>query len=315
LPAPQRPVQERRPEFDRPREDYRPREVYTEGPPQTNGKAIASLVLGIVSLFLGLLVGILALIFGILANKEINRTRDRQVGQGFATAGIVLGIISFVTSAAAVFLLIAVVKVREAAERAGSQNNLKLLSLATINCADSNAGRIPDDGAICTADGRPLLSWRVAILPFLDESPLFRQFHLNEPWDSEHNRHLITQMPRAFAHPGFKKDSAQGLTYYRAIVGPDTAWAKGSRFPASITDGTGHTILVVEAEDAVPWTKPDELIYDPNGPLPRFSKYFKSGFQAAMWDGSVRSISPRTSEATLRAACTARAGDFLGPDW
>jgi hypothetical protein len=73
--------------------------------------------------------------------------------------------------------------------------------------------------------------------------------------------------------------------------------------------------MIVEAEDPVPWTKPDELVYDPKGPLPGFSKRYKYGFNVALWDTSARRVSHDTSEATLRAALTAHANDFLGPDW
>ena len=55
-----------------------------------------------------------------------------------------------------------------------------------------------------TTDGadKPLLSWRVAILPFLEQQPLYEQFHLDEPWDSPHNKTLIEQMPQVYAIPG-----------------------------------------------------------------------------------------------------------------
>ncbi len=310
-PAPLRPRRDERSRFSEPIDE----DDYPGGPATTNGKATASLIFGLLSMLTGLLLGVVAIIFGILAKKEIGVSRGRQGGDGLATAGIVMGSLSFVLTGVVYLLLLpAISRVREAAGRAQSQNNLKQMALGVIKTADDHDGRI--QGAILSPDGRPLLSWRVAMLPNLEQAPLYRQFHLNEPWDSDHNRQLISRMPKTFAYPGDQEAAAQGLTYYRAIVGPDTAFAPRTRYPAGISDGTSQTIMIVEAEDPVPWTKPDELVYDPNGPLPRFSKRRPRGFQAVLWDGSVQNVdSERISERTLRAACTARGNDVLGPDW
>jgi hypothetical protein len=97
--------------------------------------------------------------------------------------------------------------------------------------------------------------------------------------------------------------------------GPPVSPGPGPRFPADITDGTSNTILVAEAATAVPWTKPDELIYDPNGPLPPLGGHFTGGFQVVMADGSVHWVSKSVSETTLRAAITRGGGEVLGPDW
>src|SRR5207302_1956982 len=103
----------------------------------------------------------------------------------------------------AALLLPAVQKVRMAAGRTRSANNLKQMALATINYADA-FGRAPA-AAICDKNGKPLLSWRVAILPFIEQDNLYKQFHLDEPWDSDHNKKLLARMPNVYALPGVQQ--------------------------------------------------------------------------------------------------------------
>src|SRR5207244_2364868 len=113
-----------------------------------------------------------------------------------------------------------------------------------------------------TANGKPLLSWRVLILPYIEQDALYRQFKLDEPWDSPHNLKLLPLMPKIYAPVGAKPKEPHS-TYYQAIVGPGAAWehtkdGKGMRIQ-NFTDGTSNTITVAEAREAVPWTKPDDI--------------------------------------------------------
>ncbi|MBV9849448.1 MAG: DUF1559 domain-containing protein, partial [Armatimonadetes bacterium] len=210
-------------------------------------------------------------------------------------------------------LIPAVAKVREAATKIQSANNLKQISLAMLNHNDA-VGKFPA-AAICDANGKPLLSWRVAILPYVEGGSLYSQFKLDEPWDGPNNSKLLSQMPKVYALPG-DTTTPPGHTYYRVFVGGGAAfdWREGYRL-TEFTDGTSNTILVVEAATAVPWTKPDELDYDPNGPLPPLGGHFSSGAQVVMADGSVRFIPQSVSQATLRALITRGANDLPGTDW
>ena len=117
------------------------------------------------------------------------------------------------------------------------------------------------------------------------------------------------------ADPKFKK---KGLTFYRAIVGPGSGFeprdGRLSNKLMDIKDGSSNTIMFVEATDPVPWTKPDELVYDPNGSLPRFGGHFRGGFHVAMFDGSVRFLTYDISEQALRAALTADGGENIPLD-
>jgi hypothetical protein len=151
----------------------------------------------------------------------------------------------------------------------------------------------------------PNLSWRVTLLPYIEEKVLYNQFHLDEPWDSPHNRQLLTRMPDLYRIP--ETDDPPGMTRYRVFVGKAAAFElpePGARDPRGrrIQDfkNLGDTILVVESADPVPWTKPDELVYDPEGPLPRLSQV-AGGPRALMGGGTdVRVLDPNMPEAELR---------------
>jgi len=166
--------------------------------------------------------------------------------------------------------------------------------------------------AVCGPDGKPLLSWRVLILPFIEQEALYKQFHLDEPWDSPHNIELLPKMPTIYG-PYRTKQTYDGLTYFRAIVGPGATFegTTGLKF-ADFTDGTSNTILIAEAWDPVPWTKPDELVYDPDGPLPRFGGIMKDGrFRALFADGHVQDISEAVREDSIRALITRNGGEAV----
>jgi len=213
----------------------------------------------------------------------------------------------------AALLLPAVQKVRMAAGRAQGQNNLKQMALAMHNYADTY-GRLPA-AAICDKNGKPLLSWRVAILPYIEQDNLYKQFHLDEPWDSEHNKKLVTVIPRVYLLPGVNQPGDTN-THYRVFYGNGAGFElnKGIRF-VDITDGTSNTIMIVEASEGVPWTKPEELEFQPDKPLPPLGKQSADGFNVAMFDGSGRFISKSITATTMKALITRAGGDLPGSDF
>jgi len=204
----------------------------------------------------------------------------------------------------------------EASERTKSINNMKELGLAAFNYLDKY-GTFPP--AYSTdKDGKRLLSWRVHVLPFLGQEKLYKEFHLDEPWDSDHNKKLIARMPAVFRSSANPKLIADFKTTYLAPIGDATMWpgAKGVRI-AEVTDGTSNTIFLVDADDdaAVVWTKPEDLGYDAKAPTTGLSDRFHGGFLASIADGSVRLISNSISKTTLQAAFTRNGGEVLGSDW
>jgi hypothetical protein len=197
----------------------------------------------------------------------------------------------------------------ERASEIQEQNNLKMISLAMLNY-ESAYGTYPANGF--SSKQKPLLSWRVAILPYVEGGNLYNEFHLDEPWDSEHNKKLIPRMPKIFLLPGQKNE---GKTHYRVFQQNGSMFEneKGSTI-ASITDGTSNTMLVCPIKEAVEWTKPDELIFDPKGEVKKHL-YFRDGkINACFADASIRKFSDKIKETTLKALITKNGGEVLPED-
>jgi hypothetical protein len=205
-----------------------------------------------------------------------------------------------------------VAKLRGAAARQQSINNLKQHALAMHQYLDDNK-HFPTHASY-DKQGRPLLSWRVLILPQIGEKELYDEFKLDEPWDSAHNKKLIAKMPQAFRNPRSK--SAPGKTTYMVLVGKETMFPPGSKGLriADVTDGTSNTILVVEGDDdhAVTWTRPDDLRYDPQQPLRGLGGRKDGNFLAAFADGSVHAIARTIALDTLRALVTPAGNEVVG---
>jgi hypothetical protein len=205
---------------------------------------------------------------------------------------------------------------RQGNARRVSQNNLKQIGLAMHNYHDTYKGFPP--AALRNQAGKPLLSWRVAILPFIEENELYQQFKFDEPWDSPDNLKLIKFMPRVFADPTGKTKDV-GRTYYQVFVGPGTAFEHLNRGAfanvrfSDITDGSSNTLMVVEAGRPVIWTKPDDIVFDPKMDVPRPGGLFPDGFNAAMCDGSVRFFRHTVPQATLRLLIQRNDGQPIPP--
>jgi hypothetical protein len=183
-------------------------------------------------------------------------------------------------------------------------NRLKTVALAMAEYEQAHCTLPP--AAVYDPGGRPLLSWRVLLLPYLEQEVLYRQFRLNEPWDSLHNRTLLSQKPDVYALPGPNSPPEPFLTCCQVLVGEDTVFAGRQGAPlADIKNGVGRTLLVVEAAQAVPWTQPADLPYAADRPLPELGGHFGNAFCAALVDGTVRRIErawvSRRSVRSLRA--------------
>jgi hypothetical protein len=206
----------------------------------------------------------------------------------------------------------ATARIRDSAANARSANNLKQIAIAMHNYHDVY-GRFPP-AAVCDKAGKPMLSWRVLLLPYVEGNDLYQEFKLDEPWDSDHNKKLIARMPRVFALPTQKPDDT--TTHYRVFVGNGAGfdYLNGFRI-TDYTDGTSNTIMVVTAADPVTWTKPEELPFDPDKDMTKLlGKVVNGKAQAAMFDGSVRTYDKLPSRKTLNALITRAGGEIIDDD-
>jgi Protein of unknown function (DUF1559) len=193
-----------------------------------------------------------------------------------------------------------------------STNNLKQIALAVINCADTNNGLMPTD--IQDKDGKPVLSWRVAILPYVEEGPLYKMFKMDEPWDSENNKALIEKMPKLFAPVRVKAKA--GETFYQVFAGEKALFGLKNKpkFPASIPDGTSNTGMVFEAGEPVIWSKPADMPFDEKKALPKLGGLFDGECHVAMCDGSVRRLKKNPNEKELKKLIMPADGEAIDFD-
>ncbi|HJT30505.1 MAG TPA: DUF1559 domain-containing protein, partial [Pirellulales bacterium] len=161
--------------------------------------------------------------------------------------------------------------------------------------------------AVVGPDGKTLHSWRVELLPYLGEQKLFESYKLDEPWDSEHNKPLVKQIPSVFSTSVWTQ---KGDAEYFVITGKGTLLdADGPRTRESMTDAPGETLLVLQSQQRVPWTKPVDIeVSADHSPLRPFRGHGK-GFYAVFADGTVRFVSKATDASSIRAMFTKAGGD------
>lgn len=264
---------------------------------KTSGLATASLVLGILSVVFSWLTGIPGLVCGLIGLRQIRQSAHggatRLSGHGFATTGMVLSVVFMVLHQ----MLLCLLSAGEHAKVSACANHLKWIMFGVHVYADAhrhaNDNLFPTD--IYDNDGTPLLSWRVALLPYLEEVELYRKFRLAEPWDSPHNIQLLGEMPAFFRCPAQRDRRSAGMTSYIAVKGDGLFLDPGGkpRVFSDFADGTSRSVAIVEVPPSmeIEWTKPDPPMRDVDGFLEATSNcHGGSRFHAAFADGHVEKL-------------------------
>ena len=288
----------------------------------TSGKAIASLILGLVSIVGMCFTGIPGLILGIMGLGDINRSQGRVGGKGLAIVGIVfssLGTIWTIIVLLIGLMLPAIQVTRQAAREMTSVNNVRQMVLSMHNYYASKKQNFP-------LQNRNGLSWRVHILPFIERSDLYERFNLDEPWDSPHNIQLLGEMPSTFECPNVVLEP--GFTVYQV---PYTDLATNSDLNdialfdtsgvgtgiSQIRDGTSFTAMVLEVnpEAAVEWTKPADWEFDPADPTRDLGGVNPSTIIVGFADGSVQRLPKSIDPKSMKGIMTRAGGEKLPADF
>lgn len=306
-------------------------------PPESrlSGAAIGSLILGLLSLGLFCLTGLPAAVLGGIAIRQIKRGQGRLRGMPLAIIGILLGL-----GSTALLCVLGGAVAYESAQMTLAQNRLEQVSRALHHYHDHyRAFPITgiEFGPPSESEPQPIhnerLSWRVRVLRYLemkDSLELYELFNLDEPWDSPQNKRLIDKMPDVFRTPG--RSSPPGTTRVQAIVYPravdgmkhidqelisqyggstvfDNARRSSGRVLrinvggvkiTQITDGTLNTLAIVEADEPVIWTKPDDWELHLDDPQRGLGNVRFSGFFGVNAAGDVHFLPSSLDDDTLR---------------
>ncbi len=308
-----------RPRRRSPRDDDDHDHDEPERPKGSNGLATTSLVFGVLSFCTGVtfLPGLICGFMGLAKAKTAG------VGKGMAIAGIL-------TSLAGMFVSIAVgvggyLLYLEADKKKGkdrTHNNFKQAGIATHSVHDTT-GTLPrpyldesvrDFGPpVAESALKSKLSWRVAILPYIEQDSLYRRFNKSEPWDSSANKPLSQTVVMQYTDPDTPLDPT---TRMRCFYDNGAAFDTRSRVNLmGISDGTSNTILYVEGAEKVTWSQFNEYKFEPNGPLPALGHPKRDTFSAVFADGSVRQIKKTVNQTTLKSLITRAGGEAVGMDY
>ena len=239
--------------------------------------------------------------------------QGRKKSGGGATVAIIIVVVVVVVLGcggliAVGLLLPAVQKVREAASRA-QEKNLMQIGLGMHQSSGVNNGKLPP------AEGN--LSWRVHLLPYIEQDGVYKQFDPKQAWDAGRNRPLADTVIKTYASP--LDEGVLTQTHYRVFTGTGTAYdpelMRKRPFPEYITDGTSNTLLAADTTESIPWPQPKEIPFQPNGSFPELGHAKRPMALALLCDASVRSFDKKKMDpALLRALITATGGEVV-PDW
>lgn len=202
--------------------------------------------------------------------------------------------------------------------RGQCMQNLEKLA-AALKAYEQDYGTLPPP-ALVAADGTPLLSWRVLLLPYLNRRDLYDEFRLNESWSSTHNSALILSMPDVFRSPaGINVTGAE--SHYSMIVGAGTLFpTSGPMRLGEVRDGLNRTLLLVEigtpTAPSSQWTEPGEIdVTQLNAPVGvAIGGNHSGGATVVTADGRAHFLNDSVSASVLQALATPNGGEGIAND-
>ncbi len=209
------------------------------------------------------------------------------------------------------------------ARRAQCTNNLKQIALALHNYHAAYDALPP--AYIADEHGRPMHSWRVLLLPFLEQQGLYDQYDFREPWNGPNNIKLLPKMPSFFeclsSHP--TGPAVSTFTSYVVISGPGTMFPGGESIRLDqVTDILAETLMVVETANVrIPWTKPEDLdlrtmgLHVNDRDYPSISSNHPGGANATMGDATCHFVPESITAIRLRALATIAGGETIPLNW
>ena len=213
----------------------------------------------------------------------------------------------------------------DAQESEASRQNLTRIGIAMHSHNDAMATLPQNSYGPPGKIWRPLLSWRVHLLPFLNENALYQQFQLDQPWDHPLNRRLLSQMPAIYGTPEMRKKAGDGKTFYRGFSHQGAIFekpqAQGVPPPkiniATIPDGLSNTIFVIDAGEAIEWTRPDDIDWSLLKPRPALGGAYPNlpWVMVLMGDGKVATMRRDVPDQTLRLLIDRRDGMVIPMGW
>jgi hypothetical protein len=252
------------------------------------------------------------------AASDTDRDPPMSLPRAIAVAIVcILAVASIVVQVASYYPRISAA--RSTVQRFACSNNLKQLSIAFENYHATYHCFPP--AYVADKDGRPMHSWRVLILPSVEESgllQLYRQYDFNEPWNGPHNRRLATQLPSIYRC--LSDDRAGNETNYVVVLGSETAWRGSDAVLAEqITDGPANTIMLVETSNVnINWLEPRDLTIEEakrgiNSPVAPSISSNHGLVNVVLWDGSVHSFDETLPLGVLSALLTRSGGEPIAP--